>query len=207
MTIPPNVLIQIMMFLKVFVWGILIIESLIVASRFLLFNYLLELNKRTGSGIIIKKVRARKKKDRNGNFFLKTITGKTFMYPKDDGYIYRYVRVIPCWLIRFYERTEGDYHPMQLKQNETDSFMEPIPQNIKFLYKSDQEAIDRKYEKEKNFVQQYGQMIGVGILIVGFIIAIYFIMNQVEQAIQLGSSSLELAARLSGQAIQGLPPP
>ena len=85
--------------------------------------------------------------------------------------------------------------------------MKVIPQNIKFIYKTSERAIQNKYEKQKDFMQQYGQIIGLGMIAIAFIIGIYFIMNHVQSAIDLGNQALALAQKLQSNTIQSVSPP
>ena len=228
------ILMQVLVFLKVFTLLICVVGVLFGVWFFATFKYKIELNKKTGSGILIKRYYARKLSDRNGNYRLSTVMGgKSFLYPNDDLFLYKDGFF---WLVRFYQKAENDYHPISLikrlvstkakekhqeqleKRDEVISYiptdeskeelvMKVIPQNIKFIYKTSERAIQNKYEKQKDFMQQYGQIIGLGMIAIAFIIGIYFIMNHVQSAIDLGNQALALAKQLQPNTIQSASPP
>ena len=228
---------QVLQFLKIFTWGIIILLFCGFGYYFLLFKYKVEINKETGSGIIIRRMRAKKSRDRQGIMHLKGfMSSKSFVCPNSGSFIFRDGY---SFLIRFYEKGDDDVHPIvvkrkwygnlthkkteeEIKQEEDylskkfspmplianmEAFMQPIPQNIKFAYKYNQTAIDKKYEEQKNFMQQYGQMIGIGIIVIGLVMSIYFIMDHVESAIQLGNQVVSMAAQVSGKVVQSGSPP
>lgn len=199
------IILQVWSFVRTLVWGIAILGTSGTLIYLIMFKYIIEFNKRTGSGIIIKRKRARKTKDKNGTTVLFTITGKKYNYPENPKYIYKSGF---SFLIRYYMITEDNYHPIGLvKGKEDHPYLKPIPQNIKFLYRSDQESIRKKYEARKTMMQQYGQLVGVGALCIAFIFAVYFIMQQVDAAISMGNNVIAQISALKGQMVVAAPPP
>lgn len=201
------IILNIINFFKILLLGIGVVAFLGVFVYFNFFKYIVELNKKSGSGVIIVRKRARKVKSKSGNFKLVTIKGKAYLYPRDNRFIYQCGR---SFLIRFYEKAENDYHPMEYKLSEEkknqSGFLNTIPQNIKFLYKSDQEDIRKKYEERKTVVQQYGPIISLGAVALAFIMATWFITEQLGAAIDLGNTVISHTAQCI-QTISQAPPP
>ena len=163
----------------------------------------MELNKRIGSGIVIVRMRARRSKSNTGTIFLKTMVGRKFVYPQDNSFIYK------CgfsYLVRFVERSESDYHPVKLDTSKIDNpKFEVLPQNITFIHKTTFDDLQKSYEKKKDFINQYGQLIGLGVIVSAFIIVSYFILQEVHQSIVLGqnvqAAMSKLGSDIAGQTI------
>lgn len=172
-------------FLQVFSWGLLVAGVIGFLMYVRMFNYVIEKNIISGTGILIKNVAARKTES-DGVTSLKTLMGKeTFVYPADNKLIYKKgLR----FFIRYLYKSADDHYPIGLQiQNEKLIFV-PVPQNLRYLNRQRQEGINRKYKQSKDFFERYGQIIGMGVLVMGFVLAVFFILERVDVIIQTAPS-------------------
>src|SRR3990167_5705366 len=197
------IMIQVMNFLRIFFLGVIILGVIGFFYWFMIFKYRIELNQSTGSGLRVKRMFATKKNDKKGNFYLQTISRKRYLYPTDDSFLYKDSF---WWLIRYYQKAEGDYHPMKVTEPET-SKLSVIPQNIKFIFKTDESLINSNYEEKKQFLQQYGPLIGLGMLLVAFILAAYFFIQHLDSATALANRAIDLASKIQPGDIASARPP
>lgn len=219
-----SIIVIAMSFLNVMFYFLVVIGIVGIFVFVYLFKFIVEVHKKTGSGFVSYRNRARKTKDSDGNYSLVTLRGARYLYPKDNTCIYRQGY---AFVVRFYERGLDDYHPIILKQNlfskvknifkvekgDIDKFvpleinvepegaiwMEPIPQNIKYVFKQQQANITLKYAQKQAWMAKYGGLVGIGAIGVMFIMGFYFISQNIESAITLGNTVVSKAAALSGQ--------
>jgi|SRR3990167_361820 len=180
---------QLYYFLKTVIWGLLIIGGFAVAFYIKTFKYIIELNIKTGSGILVRRFRARKI-IKDNVAILKPIRGKK-IYQLDNEAVYRQGR---NFLIRFFMPDELNAIPIKLSNPEAK--FEFVPQDVLFIHKMQAKTIEQKYQKQQSVLEKYGQLIAWGILGMTFIIAIYFIMQQVGSAMELGKSVIAKAAEI-----------
>ncbi len=172
-------------FLTVFSWGLLVVLILGFLMYLRMFNYVIEKNIISGTGILIKNVAARKTES-DGVTSLKTLMGKeTFVYPADNKNIYKKGM---RFFIRYYYKSADDHYPIGLHLADKKLIFVPVPQNLRYLNRQRQEGINRKYKQSKDFFERYGQIIGMGVLVMGFVLSVFFILERVDVLIQTGPS-------------------
>lgn len=195
---------QVGYFMQTLVYGLIFVVAIGFFLYSMAFKYMVELNKFTGSGYIVKTFRARKKKDRNGNEFLVGLKLR-LTYPKDESFIYKKGR---SSYVRYLWFGSHNYHPMKINYNPKNKSreFEAVPQSIKHLYKSDQDNIERKYKEKKKAIEQYGGVIALGSVAIAFVIATYFMTQQIDGAIALGNNVVASAAQCKQVIASSVPP-
>ena len=214
-----NMLVQIYSFMKVFLYFFIVAGGVCIFVFLAFFKYVVEIHRKTGSGFSSFRYYAYRRKRPDGNFELVTVRRKSFLFPKDYSSLYRQrFRQV----VRFYEKGPDDYHPLELKHNTTISvekdvegndvvketsiaWMEPVPQNVKFLFKQQQVSIAQKYAKKEEFLSKYGGLIGVGFAAVAFIMAAFFISENLSEVTNLAASYSAQALKAGGQVISAAP--
>lgn len=192
-----QIILQVMFFVRTLVWGGVILGTIGVMAWLYTYKYIIELNVPSGSGIILKQYRARLFVDKDGNQKFKSLRGKIREAPADKTSIYKQGF---SFRVRYYDLAENDYRPIKFDLN--NQKFTPVPYNIKRLHLSARESIDARYAQKKKFIEQYGAIMALGVAGIVFVIAVYFIMQQVGEAISLGKSVIGAAA----QCVQEIPP-
>ena len=89
-----------------------------------------------------------------------------------------------------------ELNAIPIKLSNPEAKFEFVPQDVLFIHKMQAKTIEQKYQKQQSVLEKYGQLIAWGILGMTFIIAIYFIMQQVGSAMELGKSVIAKAAEI-----------
>lgn len=181
----------------------LFIQTIVIAAVFMIpvlgllyfkfFDYVVELNTNTGSGPVISRFRARKTKEK-GVFVLKGIR-ETRMFPKDNTYIYKLTDVWNSKLIRFWEPDQRSYFPIHLETNASVK-LTGSSQQMSIINRHIHEKITTKYAGEPSFMEKYGAVIGLAIVVVGFVIVSWFMLEKVGASIELGNKVVSMAQSL-----------
>ena len=200
------IIVKALYFFKVFSWSLLGIGAVGLTVFFMLFRFQVEVNMKTGSGYGVKTLFARKSRGKDGNFWLVTLRGRRFLFPTDYSFCYRKKFF---WMIRYYQISDDGYSPMKMfgkaaieKHREksktaykpivmnigqaSEIFLEPVPQNLKFLFKAEQESIEKKYQAKQSLLAKFAPLAGIGlaVLLVGFVV--YLTMDRIDSLISLG---------------------
>jgi hypothetical protein len=145
----PNVALGFAMgVVRMFMWSI----TFLVAGGILMFmmkyRYVIERNIKTGAGIMIKNVAARKVTE-GGVTFLKTAgkKNKDYKYPLDTSAIYKKGF---RWFYRVYEPDETNYFPITLNQGANE--LHPVDEKIIHFHALNQRKIN---EREMNYLFIY----------------------------------------------------
>lgn len=193
-----NIGAQVGFFIQTLAWGLgfLAIVGTFFYMRF--FTYIVELNKKTGSGYLVQRMKARRIKDKDGLLKLKVFRGPKYIYPKDNSFIYKQGKV---FLVRFIDYGDANYHPMRI--NEPTNSLDTVPQSIRFLFKNEQAEIKAKYEQKQSLLQQWGPLIGLFIAAVVFIFVVYYSIESIKEAMELGRAVIDQTAQCRNLGVIG----
>lgn len=185
-------------FVRTLGWG-LVVLAIIGSFYYMSFlNYIVELNKKTGSGYLVVRYKARRIKDKDGLLKLKIFRGPKYIYPKDNSFIYKQGKK---FLVRFIEYGDANYHPMLI--NEETKSLDTVPQSIRFLFKNEQAEIKAKYEQKQSLLQQWGPILGMAVAAVVFIFVVYYSIESIKEAMELGRSVIEQTAQCKNVLMSG----
>jgi hypothetical protein len=185
------------LFIRTMFWGGSVVGALGFAWYMKTFNYEVEINQKSGTGILIIRKRARKL-TKKGITVLDMGRGNLIKFPDNPECIYKKGKTN---VVRFYKPDEKNYFPMTVSITEPTT-LKMIPQEVDFFYVDQLDEIEKKYRSQKEFLEKYGAIIGVGLLIIGFIMAIYFMQENISKAIDLGGRLIDESAKVrAGQVI------
>ena len=124
--------------IRIAIWIIIVVGGIGLAWFFMNYKYIVELNTKTGSGIMIKSLRARMK-DENGQKVLKPLMWKkAYKFPDDPASIYKKGM---STFIRYYIPDTLNAYPIVLQNS---PYLMPVPQQKESAWWSGENSVPRK---------------------------------------------------------------
>ena len=167
----------------------------LIATIFIKYRYIVVTRMQRGVGQKIKIALAKKVVQKDGITYLKILGKKQKVpLPQND---FLYPAMMGFEFVELYDDVGNNLHPIKFGFADGDGFLYPVEQDSKsWLIQGTKETM-QIYNKQ-NWMGQYGQLLGLGIISCVLLITVIVCMKQVENAIAMGNSVTSMAGQVMG---------